>query len=553
MKIQSLSMIMICLLIAFMVAACEIKVMPPTNWGNKKSTGGDQVPLKAEVSLNKIAVGVVKDGWETIEVTATDKSGDPEKWDVKSKDETVAKAKGPENQIGHQLTVRGVNLGKTKLEITSLSGVKREVEVFVYSPMELDVGDLTISYVTKFEKRWNDSKSGGKYDGSFWHPVMPDPSWYALGSLGFKSYYDPNGKHWMMIVKKSNKDSDALKKPVSYEKEYEDLHSGAELNGSFWTPICESGYVAMGTVVVDHYGRGYPKKGELKGAEDVVCVRKDLTRPGEAGELIWNDQGTGADYYLGTWRITIPDIGVHDKAYLETGTFVGQGNFHKRYCQNDDCWEKPIDHPVMHVLSVDLPILIDKRVEMQAPKLKDYGQPSLIGGPEMMKSMLVPFSTLLEGKAFKRGDIGWLVENSPFVRVDRTMLNKLVFHTINRSSLVQENHLELVSGVSRTESETMSNTVGVSITAESSIGFLGTGGKASFTANYQFGYETTNSVTEMREKHFNVAINVPPGKAAACWQQRSRFRVIRHNKGELQSMAELDYGIDTYAIDEYPD
>jgi hypothetical protein len=570
MKVQSQLIIISSVIIAFMVAACEIKVMPPSKWGNQKHTNGDQVPLKANLSLNKIAVGVVKDGWETIDVTAIGERGESAEWTVKTSDETIARV----SVAGNQIKVWGVNLGKTTLVISSISSSeKRTVPVYVYSPMELDVGDFTIRYVTNFKRRWNDRGSGGKHDASFWHPVMPDPSWHALGSLGFKGYYNPNGKHWMMIVKESKKGSGVLKKPVSYKKEYEDRDTRANLNGSFWTPICESGYVAMGTVVVDHWGRGNPERGELEGVNDVVCVRKDLTKPGKVAEFIWNDEKTEGTYSLSAWRITIPDIRYHDRAYLETGTFIGRGNIPimdeiKKEIRNSkspfeimalllqskaECHKVPIEHPVLHVLAVDLPMLIDTPVELKIPQLTGYEQPALTIEPLMQKSMLVPFSALLEGNDFKYGDVGWLVKNSPILRVDRIVKDRLMFHSTNTTSLVQENHLELVSGVSKTDSTSMSHAVGVSVTHESGIEFKGVSAKTTFTASYQFGYETMHSVTEMQEKHTKVAINIPLGKAAACWQQRNKYRVIRHNEGELQVMAELDFGIDTYVVDEYPE
>ena len=259
---------------------------------------------------------------------------------------------------------------------------------------------------------------------------------------------------------------------------------------------------------------------------------------------------------MGAWRITIPDIRFHERAYLEAGTFITRGNFDERSCKKrkgESCWEEPIEHTVMHVLSLDLPVLIDTPVETKIPKLTGYEQPALTMEPLMQKSMLVPFSALLEGKDFKHGDVGWLVKNSPILRVDRIVKNRLMFHSINGTSLVQENHLELVSGVSKTDSKTMSHTVGVSVTHESGVEFMGTGAKTSFTASYQFGYEAMHSVAEMQEKHTNVAIKIPQGKAAACWQQRNKYRVIRHHEGELQTMAELDFGIDTYIVDEYPE
>jgi len=511
-----------------------------------------------------------------IKVTAVDEGGKPDGWTVTSNDGTIAKgSKVPEAE--NQIKVEGFKQGETKLVIANSSGKQRFVPVKVYSPMELDIGDLTIRYVDTFEYRWNDKKSGGKYSATFCHPVVPDElkkeGWRALGSIGFKGYYYPriwpqispqirqigepscpNGKHWMIIVKESKKDlkPPALKDPVSYIREYDDSGSGALNSGSFWTPFCEQGYVAMGTVVAKGYGE------PLKENTDAVCVRSDLTKPGEVEkeqDPIWTSEKTEGTYQLGAWRIKIPNIPFHERAYLETGTFVGWGNRWPDYslCKSVDCWKPPTDHLAMHVLSVNLPMLIDTPEETQVPKLTGYAQPPLEMEPVMLKSMLVPFSALLGGNVISTYDTGWLVENSPFVRVDRIVHNKLVFHNINNTSLEQQNQIVLASGVRKGASETMTKTVGISITAEAGVEFKGFGAKTSVTVSHQFGYETTHSIEEFQEKNLSMSINVPSGRAVAFWQQRNIYRVMRHNNGELDRLVDLEFGIDTYASDEYPD
>ena len=77
-------------------------------------------------------------------------------------------------------------------------------------------------------------------------------------------------------------------------------------------------------------------------------------------------------------------------------------------------------------------------------------------------------------------------------------------------------------------------------------------GKTSVTVSYEFGYSSTHSVTELEERTIKVAVYIPPGKAGACWQQRNKYRVFRHNGTQLDQMAEIDFGIDTYIVDEYP-
>jgi hypothetical protein len=51
-----------------------------------------------------------------------------------------------------------------------------------------------------------------------------------LGSIGFAGYYDPNDRHWAIIVKEKD-GSTALAQPLDYDEEYNDSGSGADNNG----------------------------------------------------------------------------------------------------------------------------------------------------------------------------------------------------------------------------------------------------------------------------------------------------------------------------------
>ena len=500
---------------------------------------GCSAVVPAHVYLNKIAVAMVPGGSETIVARAIGQTGAVEEWTATSADPAVATV----TDLDSILVVTGQGLGTTTVTITGASGAEQKVPARVYDPMVLETGELILKYATQFTCRWNDAGSGGTYNGSFYHPVT-DSGFKALGSLARPDWGCPNvnGRDWMIVVK-AREGSTALAPPTGYVREYDDAGSGASLDGSFWTPQCPAGYVALGTVAQ----RGW----SAPSLADVTCVREDLTRPGEAAaNFTWIDEDTGARDWLGTWRITISDMSFHDNTWLETGTFVGQGS--EASCTGGQCWQPPYSHPVMNVLAVNLPLLVETPVETWVPRLTGYEQPDLTSSPLMAKTFLVPFTALLGGVDFSAGDIQWLLQHSPFVRAERQVYSKLMFHTINNTSLVQENSLELVSGVSTTNSETFSHKVGISITVESGVEFLGAGGKVSATMSYEFGYETMHSVTALQEQHINVTIYTPPGKAAACWQQRNVYVVKRHNGTRLDVLAEMEFGIDSYVVDEFP-
>jgi hypothetical protein len=495
--------------------------------------------ITAQIQVTKVAVAMVPGATETIEVRAIDETGVVESWTASIGNQAIASATALDSIV----TVTGADYGTTTLTLTAASGTVRTIPVRVYDPMVLETGELLIRYATQFTCRWHDGGSGGDYDGSFYHPVTSD-GFKALGSLAQRSWgcTGLDGRQWMLVVK-AVPGSDALAAPTGYIREYDDAGSGASLDGSFWTPVCPAGYVPMGTVAQSGYG--------APSVDDVTCVREDLTRRGEAAaDFAWIDEGTGASDYLGTWPITISNLAFHGQAWLETGTFVGRGSEYS--CSGEACWQRPASHPVMNVLAIDLPLLVDTPTERWVPRLTGYEQPAVVTSPLMAKTVLAPFTALLGGMSFSAGDVEWLLTHSPFVRAERQVYNKLMFHTINNTSLVQENSLELVSGVSTTNSETFSHTVGISITVESGVSFLGSGGKVSATMSYEFGYETSHSVTSLQEQHIVVTIYTPPGKAAAAWQQRNVYVVMAHNGTRLDLLAQMEFGMDTYVVDEFP-
>ena len=66
---------------------------------------------------------------------------------------------------------------------------------------------------------------------------------------------------------------------------WKDTGSGASRDVSFWTPVCNANYVALGDYCQNGYGR--PSLSAMR------CVREDLTAP--CGKTqIWTDKGSGA-------------------------------------------------------------------------------------------------------------------------------------------------------------------------------------------------------------------------------------------------------------------
>jgi len=501
--------------------------------GGDGDGGNGVVQDESSLLVSMPAVAVVPGGVEMITVEATDENGDPVTCDVTCSDETVASIV----HTGGVIEVTGEDYGTATLTVTSATGLEKDIPVQVYNHRLIDAGELLISFTDKFKYRWRDSASGGRYDGNFWHPV-PEAGWYALGSLGFGGtrgfgYHNPNGVYSMIVVKESsdaNPNLPPLKHPLSYDKIWDDRDTHATDSGSFWTPVCPLGYKAMG--VVAQGGWSSPS------INDVVCVREDLTIPGEAADLVWNDADTGGTYgSFGSWLIQNKADKPHELAHLEAGTFVGW-NRHQR----------PETHDTMNLLKVRLPMLAEAPVQSYVPRLESYDTPPHETVPLMAKVMLMPYTMVKDQDYFDE----WRWEESPFYRLERYVYYKLLYHNHNQTNVQQDNSVEIVSGVSTTESDSFWEETSVSITAEAGINFKAASAKISATVSRSFGYETMSSVTELQEKHVTSTVSTPPNSAAALWQQLNRYVLKRHNGTNVETVYEWEFGIDSYTTSMYP-
>lgn len=482
------------------------------------------------ILMDRLMVSMVPGASEHIEVIAELPNGADDPFEsVQEEDAAVAGC----NLIGSQLTVTGLDVGETNIVLTTVSGARRLLPVRVYDPKAMDVGGMLITYVDQFEYRWSDIGSGGKHDGYYLHPIVPE-GWHALGSLGKRGYANPSG-HMAVIIVKELDDSGAIAAPIDYEFVYNDIGSGADNDGSFWRPVPPSPeYVAMGLVAQRGYGK--------PALTEVVCVRKDLTVPGRAGAFVWNDDDTGANIDFGSWEIAIPVSGTHEIAYVAPGCFVGWNR-----------WNQPQvgQQPEMNVLKIPFTMLTQADYDSFVPRLDSHEEPPERTAPTLARAMLVPFTAVYD--PFYGENLHWMVENSPFYRLERSVYYKLRFHYDNQGSVQQDNTVTDTVGAERTESETFRLTTGISVTSEGGVEFMGIGGKVSCTVSVEFGYESSSSISSLEYHEVTKAVSTPPGKAAALWQKSNTYLLKRHNGIYLETVSPpWEFGIDSYVVAEYP-
>ncbi len=477
-----------------------------------------QPALQGSLLLGRLVVSMVPQASETVTICATTPEGTRDSCTISNSDPGIASATLNDSTI----LITGISYGITNIAVRSGCGQSCMLPVQVYDPLILDTGELLISYTDTFMLSSDIDRFGT------WKPV-PQEGFQILGSWGNTARTNPNGQYAVMVVK-AKPGSDA----IAFTDSFQVYSTDGYTRVGMFKPIAPTGYKAMGDIVTQTAFWGpliYP--------DSAVCIRQDLTIPGEAGIHLQDLQYNGW-MWLSWWRIDQPDLGDHPNAHLAQGTFMVELER-----------EQPQIDPSMNVLKVDLPMLAEAPYQTFVPRLTGYDTPPDETVPVMAKAMLVPCSIINDAAYID--DIWWQVANSPFYRLERQVFYKLLYHNHNQTSEVQTNSVLIRSGVTTTESDRFWSETSISVTAESGISFKLFSGKIASTVSQKFGYETQTSVAELQESEITSSINTPPGKAAALWQKYNRYILYRHNGTQLEQVYSWDFGIDSYVTDEYPD
>ena len=127
-----------------------------------------------------------------------------------------------------------------------------------------------------------------------------------------------------------------------------------------------------------------------------------------------------------------------------------------------------------------------------------------------------------------QGRVHQYVTESPFLRFEKVMQFHRLGWMFCGGSTTCDLQYVVEKGIETTTSETFSHTVGISITAESGVSFLGTGGKMSVTVSYQFGYSSTESRAVFTSESWTASKPCPAEHACAIWTDRTSFVVKKH-------------------------
>ncbi|PTU68936.1 DUF946 domain-containing protein [Chromobacterium haemolyticum] len=177
------------------------------------------------------------------------------------------------------LTFRAVTLSKEYLMNSPI--LEKQI-------LEVGSAKLIITMISSYLQTplYTDKGSGADKDVSIWRANPPSPSQFLIGDHAQNNYNKPTEAIQVVQVEKDDPSSPLLAPPLDYTLIWTDQGSGADMDGSIWMPSAPDGYVAIGAVCQTGYNK--PNVGNYR------CVRRDLVIATAAGDLIWNDKGSGA-------------------------------------------------------------------------------------------------------------------------------------------------------------------------------------------------------------------------------------------------------------------
>lgn len=489
-----------------------------SNDDGSSDDGASAESLRLEYQVLTVEVGENA----AIAVAATDAGGTNESFIAFCSNDAASVTVGESS-----IEVTGDSLGEATVTVLSASGVSESVLVRVIDPKALLTDGLLITYVDQFTLEWTDAGSGADDNGSYWQAQVPE-GYFALGSLGKGGWGNPSGTEAMLVVKAVG-NSDALAAPTDYQHIWSDSGSGANSDASFWVPVPPEGYAACGVVAQ----LGYTKPS----LDEVRCVRSDLVSNAKVGGWIWDDSGSGADADFGSWTVECPDAqNSAGKAYLKAGTFIGVAGH-----------SAPTSHPALYVLNVHLPLVTDVPEASYAPKLSTPDEPEDLTESYLSKVVAVPFPLVYDASY----SLHQKVASFPIYRVRREeFYEKAYFYNNLEGSTPIYHTVTTTTGISETDSTTYSHSVGLSITAEGGCELIG--GSVSVTVSYQFGYETSSSLTVFQEQAVSQQVEIAPYTAGCLWHKTTRFSLMRNNNNwETVAGSAKDIPINSFIKGEY--
>ncbi|CAD6442948.1 f17e9c1e-9e17-452f-9682-3d312176324e [Sclerotinia trifoliorum] len=381
-----------------------------------------------------------------------------------------------------------------------------------------DYGDLRVTLTNQLEWLYDDAGSGVGTSAGFYQP-RPQGNMCALGSIGHPSHEIIDRKRAVLLVGPNPNTSPsmpAVKRPTGYTEIWNDRGSGGKHDGSVWRPIAPSGYSSCGDVVNGSYS--------APSTDRIWCLRNDLVKPAayQAAQF-WDRFGLAPGGRLNRMmfvNVVANPVGFNgsEKIPLSAGTFRAYREI------NTDTRNEIAFVPLLTVKNNFQPF------GTIAPSITPSTIPSQ--GEQFQSKeqcrVLLPFTAFFPATHQRSLE---LIQD-PFISISRSIAWYVEGVWVNNGSGPFNREKVMKCGISKTQSQEMSHSVGVEISATAGIGCI----ESSIKLNYQFTSTTSSSFTEYKEQEVTEKFEVPAKHATVLFSKHVK---ITASRGSVPQYAEI--------------
>jgi Vacuolar protein sorting-associated protein 62 len=386
----------------------------------------------------------------------------------------------------------------------------------------LQFNDLLINFTSEFLPLWSDKGSGAHKDVGLWRPSTASDAlspFFSLGDIAVDHHRNINQNKIVAVVSDANKvDGTALRPPLDYQLVWHDESTGALRNLSIWRPLPPQGYVAMGLVCGVEYDKPSPNA--------VRCVRADLVKPGQVGDMIWSDEGSGALNDLSAWSITPPAASAGE-IYLAPGTFTGSESYAK---------------PNLAVYSLRLALAAPLRDAPPHPVLSGYEAPTLEDATTTSQVCELPWFTVNDPALTAIAQL----QTSPTYQLERTDHHVLVGFEHNPEATSRPSMWTAAKGIIGEHAKTLALETGVE------LGKPWPTGNHTFELSFAAHLEQAFTHSQRSVKGWShsspleIIAYVTPQSAIAGYLLQSEYRLLRLDGSQVSSTVSYNNGDHVY-------
>jgi hypothetical protein len=401
--------------------------------------------------------------------------------------------------------------------------------------------EVDLAFSTNLQLAWTTWGGHCDYPVAFFNGAVdrgaPSP-FYNLGSYPMDAETDPRNPDSSRIAAlmirasaQANPARPPLAAPIGYRELWNDSRSGADMDGTCWAPVAPEGYTALGAYFQSGHGNPPPSNDPTV----MVCVRNDLVAQVALGEQVWADHGSHHHGDLSVWWLTAGPVDPNDAMmYATADTFVANPSYKA---------------PAGPFYALYLPIRSTcLTVEPEVPPMESRTVKPPEPAPQVDHEIEVPFTAITDPAK----STNWQIANSPFYVLKRLTNYRCLMFYDNESGRDVSGQWNVSTGVTSEQTSEFAEKVGVTVSAETGVSFLGSGGKISASVTTEFGWSRGSAHSEMVSESSTLSYAVPPQHACTLWKLDYVFRLGRADQTEVSGeLSFLPAGLSA-AVEQFP-